>query len=814
MPPRSRNAQRLARLLLTYAAVAALVVGVFAPIPGASASASVAGGARIAADPAASGIVKTTLAGFSAGNIISDAVFTNKSTMTEAQIQTFFNSKVPKCLGGSDKYGPIVCLKDFKTTSVNRPADAYCSGYTGAADESAARIIHRVAQACNINPQVLIVMLQKEQGLVTHTWPSAPRYSAALGQGCPDGGVPCDPNYVGFFHQIYGAARQMQIYMEGRWFTYYAPGKTWNIRYNPEISCGSAPVYVANKATAALFYYTPYQPNAAALRAGYGEGDACSAYGNRNFYNYFTDWFGSTQAVASAAPSLTSVNTSSFVAGVDAAGKIWGYPFNKGTWGARTQIGATEVGLKALHGLGDLDGDGNRDFVAVGPTNRISILNGTGTTNLSAGAEVSPAGGDVVLTAAAGDFSGDGVPDLFSTNAAGQLLLWRGDDRGGFRAPLIIGTGWSGMNMLIGGTDFNGDGATDLVARDRAGYLRLYLGTGLGKWKGTQQIGIGWSQFAKVFTPGDFNGDGRADLLAETSTGVLSLYPGAGDGYLRSGTKVGVGWNILAGTGAAGAAAAKPRAFLPGVGDLDRSQGRDVVAVTGAGALMAYGGNGSGGWAAARTVGQGWASGDVLLSLGDFSGDGNADLGRVNGAGDLLMLPGNGAGGYVQPVVIGRQWGDFAWLVGGIDFDGDRRVDVLARASDGRLLLYRGDGEGGWSETGIQIGKGWGSFVSATNGGDFDGDGRADLVARHGDGTLWLYASSGDGAWLSSHVIGWGWSGMRDIFSPGDFDGDGRIDVLARDQSGVIWLYRGDGKGSWRAVSAIGRGWASMLSIG
>ncbi|MFK3834339.1 hypothetical protein [Microbacterium sp. NPDC087868] len=259
-------------------------------------------------DPAASGVVKSTLVGFNPGNIISDAVFTNKSTMTEAQIQAFFNSKVSRCLGGTDENGkPIVCLKDFKITSVTRPADQYCSGYSGAANESAARIIYRVSQACNINPQVLIVMLQKEQGLITHTWPSAWRYNIALGQGCPDT-APCDPNYIGFFHQIYGAARQMQIYMEGRWFQWYAPGKTWNILYNPNANCGSSPVYVANKATSALYYYTPYQPNAAALRAGYGTGDGCSAYGNRNFYNYFTDWFGSTQS-ASAPQGLVKVGT-------------------------------------------------------------------------------------------------------------------------------------------------------------------------------------------------------------------------------------------------------------------------------------------------------------------------------------------------------------------------------------------------------------------------------------------------------------------------------------------------------------------------
>ncbi|MBQ3358025.1 MAG: hypothetical protein IJG47_03895 [Microbacterium sp.] len=304
--PRSRNNRKITRLLTCFLAVTAVVAGTVLPAGAASAAAPVAAPAattvsnavsQVVGDPAASGIVKSTLVGFNPGNIISDAVFTNKGTMTEAQIQAFFNSKVSRCLGGTDENGkPIVCLKDFKITSVTRPADQYCSGYSGAANESAARIIYRVSQACNINPQVLIVMLQKEQGLITHTWPSAWRYNIALGQGCPDT-APCDPNYIGFFHQIYGAARQMQIYMEGRWFQWYAPGKTWNILYNPTASCGSSPVYVANKATSALYYYTPYQPNAAALRAGYGTGDGCSAYGNRNFYNYFTDWFGSTQGI-------------------------------------------------------------------------------------------------------------------------------------------------------------------------------------------------------------------------------------------------------------------------------------------------------------------------------------------------------------------------------------------------------------------------------------------------------------------------------------------------------------------------------------
>ncbi len=230
-----------------------------------------------------------TLDGFDAGNIISDEVFFNKGTMSAAQIDSFFKSKVSSCQPG------YTCLKDFRMNTPTRPADKYCNGYTGGQGESAATIIYKASQSCGINPQVFIVMLQKEQGLITHTWPSQWRFDMALGQGCPDD-APCDPQFAGFFYQIYGAARQMKIYTEGYWFQWFAPGNTWNIQYHPNKGCGTAPVYIANSATAALYYYTPYQPNAAAMRAGYGEGDACSSYGNRNFYNYFTDWFGSTGA--------------------------------------------------------------------------------------------------------------------------------------------------------------------------------------------------------------------------------------------------------------------------------------------------------------------------------------------------------------------------------------------------------------------------------------------------------------------------------------------------------------------------------------
>lgn len=299
-------------------AAVALVVSLLATVAPAPAAGSTGSQATVVG----SSIVHAAdLSKFQPGNIVSDTVFFHRDSMTEAQIQAFLEQKVPQCRSG------YTCLKDWYDTSRATSADAMCGAYPGGVRERASRIIYKVAQACGINPQVILVTLQKEQGLVNHVWPSDWRYTIAMGQGCPDTAA-CDTRYYGFFNQVYGAAWQFKRYGNppgtSQYFTWYAPGKTWNILYNPNRACGSTPVLVQNQATANLYYYTPYQPNAAALRAGYAEGDDCSSYGNRNFYNYFTDWFGSTQFIATDTPFVdVSTVSSSPVFSAFASDIVW-----------------------------------------------------------------------------------------------------------------------------------------------------------------------------------------------------------------------------------------------------------------------------------------------------------------------------------------------------------------------------------------------------------------------------------------------------------------------------------------------------------
>ena len=228
------------------------------------------------------------LAAFEPGYIMSDAIFWDRTTMSAPTIQAFLYLKGAAC-----RPGDAPCLKDYRQATGSRDATAMCARYEGSPDESAAEIIAKVAQACGVNPQVIITILQKEEGLVTGSTGSGARLRTAMGYGCPDTAV-CDALYFGFFNQVYSAASRFRYYAQNPAKFSHQVGVVNHILLKPNSTCGTADILIKNQATAGLYNYTPYAPNAAALAAGTGLGDACSSYGNRNFWNYFTDWFGPT----------------------------------------------------------------------------------------------------------------------------------------------------------------------------------------------------------------------------------------------------------------------------------------------------------------------------------------------------------------------------------------------------------------------------------------------------------------------------------------------------------------------------------------
>ncbi len=317
-----------------------------------------------------------SLDAFDAGYIISDYQMKNYQSMTEAKIQEFLtkkngckNTDVGLYNELSGKYstihwhfsgGHFVCLSE----ELFGDGIKYGEDLSAGEGETAAHIIWQAAQDYKINPQVLIVLLEKEQGLITDPYPHSGQYRSATGYGCPDT-APCNEKYYGFKNQVRKAAELFKAVLDGGW-TNYPLGQNY-IQYNPSASCGGSMVNVRNLATSALYRYTPYQPNAAALAAGYGTAE-CGAYGNRNFYLYFQDWFGGIveegntsgvedDVVEETAPELegaASVPTITYMAHAQDIGWESGYKKDgaqSGTTGESRRLEAIKIKLNDSTGI-------------------------------------------------------------------------------------------------------------------------------------------------------------------------------------------------------------------------------------------------------------------------------------------------------------------------------------------------------------------------------------------------------------------------------------------------------------------------------
>lgn len=443
---------------------------------------------------------------FQAGRIIDDSVFFNSGTMLVGDIQGFLNAKVPVCdTWGTQMHSsgqtraqysasrgvstPFICLKDYQTSIPSRAAEAgLCNGIS-ASGATAAEIIYIVSQSCGINPQVLIVLLQKEQSLVTDDWPWPVQYRSATGYGCPDT-APCDEQYYGFFNQVYSAARQFKRYARDAHLFNYRAGVNNFIQYNPNAACGGSSIYIENQATANLYNYTPYQPNQAALNNLYGTGNSCSAYGNRNFWRLFNDWFGSTYSCESPTVPASTLGI------YNPAGLFYQrYCHTPGHATRTVQFGnANWI---------PLSGDWNRDGVftpgAYDPSTGWFYLRNT---NDSGPADRAFQYGNIGWLPLAGDWNGNGYwsVGLYDPNTSTFYLK---DFNGGGAADYIAPFGNGGWKPITGDWDNNGSTTIGVYNPSTTVYHLNNQNDGSAAERTFPYGNLGWTPLG-----GDWNGNG------------------------------------------------------------------------------------------------------------------------------------------------------------------------------------------------------------------------------------------------------------------------------------------------------------------
>lgn len=116
------------------------------------------------------------------------------------------------------------------------------------------------------------------------------------------------------------------------------------------------------------------------------------------------------------------------------------------------------------------------------------------------------------------------------------------------------------------------------------------------------------------------------------------------------------------------------------------------------------------------------------------------------------------------------------------DFDGDGRTDILR--TDGSAWWWLSGGTGSWERRNTSSAR-----VDALAFGDFDGDGATDVFRATGSG--WSYSRSASGSWttLSSSTY------ALDAIALGDFDGDGTTDAFRTD--GTAWWISPGARSAW-----------------
>ncbi len=209
------------------------------------------------------------------------------------------------------------------------------------------------------------------------------------------------------------------------------------------------------------------------------------------------------------------------------------------------------------------------------------------------------------------------------------------------------------------------------------------------------------------------------------------------------------------------------------------------------------------------------ADGNVLENDDDSGNAYNFRIQRQLDAGTYYVRVesfGNGTGSYTLrlgfeasddggPAPSATPWDPHRRNLG--DFNDDGKDDVLLRHEDGRWRYYPMDGRDVLAGSGLaSLTRDWAWQIAGV--GDFDGDGKDDVLLRKTEGRWYFYPMDGRTVLPGRGTVRLTWDLAWEVAGIGDFDGDGKDDVLLRHEDGRWHYYRMSGRRPLAGSGGVG----------
>jgi hypothetical protein len=275
-------------------------------------------------------------------------------------------------------------------------------------------------------------------------------------------------------------------------------------------------------------------------------------------------------------------------------------------------------------------------------------------------------------------------------------------------------------------------------------------------------------------------------------------------------------------TQAPAAASAQPALRLPSRTSLTGSAWPDIVGKLANGVIRLVTTEGIIGFGP-RVLSTGpWARMTQIAAIGDVTGDGRGDvLARASSTGVARVYRGDGLGHVrTDGVAPTKAFRGYDQIIGAGDFDRDGRNDVIARQKKTTaLMLFRGAAHATFAAP-VVLKKHW-PYQLTTAAGRFDAGKTPDLVAMKAGGALYLFPGKGKARKLAPRVrLGSLPADVDGLLGTGDLTGDRISDLVVR-RAGLVTIYAGTrgpklglAYGSYPNLAGLGRMSSGQLAGG